>query len=247
MKRLRVVVETGLAVVAIVIAKLVVHALSWEFITLSPLYTSIVAGGIFVIGLIVAGTLADYKESERMPAEIAAALANIQQDASGMKETNEEFDLVRLRKALANVVATFKEDLGDGASRKCLAAINDLTASFVALERLGVPPPSLVRLRQEQGAIRRAVLRIYHIQDTEFLPSAYILIETVVLLIIAALVFTKVDALHESVVILAVIAYFFVYLVRLLKIMDMPFRVHHQTGDEVSLFLLNEFAKVMDD
>ena len=156
MKRLRVVVETALAVVGIVVAKLVVHAFSWEFITLSPLYTSIVAGGIFVIGLIVAGTLADYKESERMPAEIAAALANIHQDASGMKETNEEFDLVGLRKALVNVVATFKEDLGDSASRKCLAAINDLTASFVALERLGVPPPSLVRLRQEQGAVRRS-------------------------------------------------------------------------------------------
>ena len=177
----------------------------------------------------------------------AAALANIHQDASGMKETNEEFDLVGLRKALVNVVATFKEDLGDGASRKCLAAINDLTASFVTLERLGVPPPSLVRLRQEQGAVRRAVLRIYHIQDTEFLPSAYILIETVVLLIIGALVFTKVDALYESVVILAVIAYFFVYLVRLLKIMDTPFRVHKQTGDEESLFLLNEFARVIGD
>ena len=247
MKRLRVVVETALAVVGIVLAKLIVHTFSWEFITLNPLYTSVVAGGIFVIGLIVAGTLADYKESEKMPAEIAAALANINQDATGMKEANEEFDLVRLRKDLVNVVTTFKEDLGDGNSRTCLVAINELTTSFVALERLGVPPPSLVRLRQEQGALRRAVLRIYHIQDTEFLPSAYILIETVVLLIIAALVFTKVDALHESVVILVVIAYFFVYLVRLLKIMDTPFRVRQQTGDEVSLFLINEFARVIGD
>ena len=114
MKRWRVVVETGLVVVGIVIVKLVVHALSWEFITLSPLYTSIVAGGIFVIGLLVAGTLADYKESEKMPAEMAAALANIHEDASAMKETTEEFDLVSLRKALVNVITTFKEDLGDG-------------------------------------------------------------------------------------------------------------------------------------
>ena len=59
--------------------------------------------------------------------------------------------------------------------------------------------------------------------------------------------FTKVDALYESVVILAMIAYFFVYLVRLLKIMDTPFRVQRQTGDEVSLFLLNEFAKAIGD
>lgn len=67
------------------------------------------------------------------------------------------------------------------------------------------------------------------------------------LLIIGALVFTKGDPLYESVVILVVIAYFFVYLVRLLKIMDTPFRVRQQTGDEVSLFLLNEFARVMGD
>lgn len=59
--------ETAAIVLGIIALKLVLEAVSAEFITLSPLYTSVVAGGIFVIGLIVAGTLADYKEAEKMP------------------------------------------------------------------------------------------------------------------------------------------------------------------------------------
>ncbi len=241
-KRWRVALDTAVLVVAIVVARLVVDYFSWDFITLSPLYTSVVAGGLFVIGVIVAGTLADYKESERMPAEITGALANIHEDCVGIKASKETFDLARLRSALVNVVTTFKEDLGDARSRKCLAAVDELSQSFLDLERLDVPPNYIVRLRQEQGTVRKSLLRIYQIQRTEFLPSAYILIQTVVALILAAMLFTKLDPLYESLAILIVISYFFIYLLKLLKIIDTPFRVDERTKDDVSLFLLREFA-----
>ena len=71
--RWRVVAQTALIVLGIIAVKLVVAAFSLEFISLSPLFTSVLAGGVFVLGLIVAGTLADYKEAERVPAEITAA------------------------------------------------------------------------------------------------------------------------------------------------------------------------------
>jgi hypothetical protein len=50
----RVPLETGAMVAAIVAVKLVFDALSWEFIALSPLSTSILGGSIFVIGILVA-------------------------------------------------------------------------------------------------------------------------------------------------------------------------------------------------
>lgn len=74
--------------------------------------------------LIVARTLADYKESERMPAEITAALDNIHEDASSIKATKAEFDLANLQGRLRKVVAAFRRDLSDPASRICLHAIN---------------------------------------------------------------------------------------------------------------------------
>lgn len=243
LKRGRVALEAGLVILVLVLVKLLLEALSLEFIDLSPLYTSIVAGGIFVIGLIVAGTLADYKESEKMPAEITAALENIHEDCRSIRETMPDFDLDRIRRSLSGIVAALRKDLADPASRTCLDAINDLSPSFLELERLGVPPNYIVRLRTEQGTVRKNVLRIYHIQRIEFLPSAYLLIQTIVILIIAALEFTKIDPIYQAVVLLAFISYFFIYLLRLLKIIDTPFRVDERTMDDVSLFLLNEFTR----
>ncbi len=75
--RWRVLVQTCLIVLGIVAAKLAISSFSLEFISISPLFTSVLAGGVFVLGLIVAGTLADYKEAERAPAELTAALTNI--------------------------------------------------------------------------------------------------------------------------------------------------------------------------
>jgi hypothetical protein len=173
LRRGRVSVETGLVVLALILVKLLLEALSLEFIDLSPLYTSIVAGGIFVIGLIVAGTLADYKESEKMPAEITAALENIHEDCRSIHETTPGFDLDRVRKSLCGIVAALRADLADPASRSCLDAINDLSPSFLELERLDVPPNYVVRLRTEQGTVRKNALRIYHIQRIDFLPCGF--------------------------------------------------------------------------
>ena len=233
--------QTALVVAGLVAVKMAVHFGGLEFISLSPLYTSVVAGCIFVIGLLVAGTLADYKEAERYPAEIRAALENILQDGIAIRAWKGAFDVDRLRASLDAVVDSLLGDLSDPRSRSTLPAIEALSASFLEMERTDVPPNYIVRLRTEQGAIRRAVLRIYQIQRTDFLPSAYVLILTIVALVVGALLFTKIDPLLESVVILSFISYFFVYLVRLLRILDTPFRHGQRTMDDVSLFLLHEF------
>jgi hypothetical protein len=243
--RWRVAGETALIVVVLLAIKTVVNALDLEFITLSPLYTSVVAGGIFVIGLLVAGTLADYKEAERMPAELRAALENIYQDGVAIGRWKGGVDVERLRQSLAGVITAFLHDLGDVNARSSLAAIDELSTSFLEMERMDVPPNYIVRLRTEQGNVRRNVLRIYHVQRIDFLPSAYVLIQTVVALIVLALIFTTIDPVEQSIVILGFISYFFIYLLRLLRIIDRPFRHGERTMDDVSLFLLHEFEEQM--
>lgn len=72
------------------------------------------------------------------------------------------------------------------------------------------------------------------------LPSAYVLIQSIVGLIVAALLFTELDPFYQSIVVLIFISYFFIYLVKLLRVIDTPFRVAEYTMDDVSLFLLTE-------
>ncbi len=61
----RLLIETSLLVLAVVGFKLLIERFSLEFINISPLFTSIIAGGIFIISIILSGIIADYKVSEK--------------------------------------------------------------------------------------------------------------------------------------------------------------------------------------
>ena len=241
--RWRVVASTAVIVLGIVVIKLLVAGFELEFISLSPLFTSVLAGGVFVLGLIVAGTLADYKEAERVPAEITAALTNIHDDCAAFKQAFPDFDLERLEDTEVHIVASFLDDLAaDTDSTKTLEAINDLNATFLELDRVGVQATYTSRLRNEQSALRRNVLRVYHVQRTEFLPSATLLIQAIVAIIITVLVFMEIEPTYEAAIILGFISFFFISLLRLLRIMDRPFHIEERTDDDVSLFLLRNFV-----
>lgn len=69
----RIALESSLATLVLVGIKLLPERPGWEFIGQNALFTGIIAGGIFLFGLILTGTMADYKESEKIPAEIASS------------------------------------------------------------------------------------------------------------------------------------------------------------------------------
>jgi hypothetical protein len=240
-RRARIAFETALIVPVLLGIRIAVEELDGQFVTPGPLLSALVTCGIFVVALVVSGTLVDYKESERVPAEIAAGLASIHTDARAFKKEKPQFDLVGLERRLAAVIHAFRSDLVQPRSRSCLHAINAISESFAEMDRLEVIATYISRLRGEQAAIRKSVLRVYHIQETEFVPSAYMLIWTVLFLAIAVLTFTIADS-TEAYVLLGGIYFFLIYLARLLKILDTPFQPKAHTRDDVRLFLLDEFA-----
>ena len=68
------------------------------------------------------------------------------------------------------------------------------------------------------------------------------MITTIVAVIVALLLMTSLGGLTESLITLAFLAFFFLYLLRLLSVIDAPFKVgQERTEDDVSLFLLTEF------
>ena len=143
-------------------------------------------------------------------------------------------------------MAAFLEDLADPRSTKALDAVDDLNTSFLELDRVGVQATYTSRLRNEQSSLRRNVLRVYHVQRTEFLPSANLLIQAIVGIIITVLVFMEIEPTYEAAIIIGFISFFFISLLRLLHIMDRPFHVEERTDDDVSLFLLRRFVERLD-
>lgn len=58
--RYQILYQTAALVGLVLVAKVGLHALGWEFIALSPLHASIVAGGIFILSILFAGVLPDF-------------------------------------------------------------------------------------------------------------------------------------------------------------------------------------------
>jgi hypothetical protein len=104
--------------------------------------------------------------------------------------------MARLRQRLIAVVTALRSDIDAGNTRECQQAVEDLSESFLELENSDVPANYIVRLRQSQSALRKAVLRVYHIQREEFLPSAYAMIVSLVVIILAV---EEVEAQAEEV------------------------------------------------
>jgi hypothetical protein len=243
LRRGKVALQTALAVPFLLLGRFAVEKFDLQFVTPGPLLTAVVSGGIFVVALVVAGTLTDYKESERVPAEMAASLSSILTDARAFKKEKPQLDLGRLERRLGDVVRTFKSDLANPGARECLVAVNAISESFAEMDRLEVVATYISRLRGEQANIRKQVLRVYHIQKTEFVPSAYTLIWTILVLAVGVLTFIITEGSTEAYVLLGAIYFFLLYLARLLKILDTPFQPRRHTSDDVDLFLLEEFLE----
>jgi hypothetical protein len=239
----RVALDTALIVGSIVAARGLLFALGIDGMSLSPLTSSIVAGGVFVMGLVVAGTLSDYKDADRAPADLATELYVILRECESMSTLWGLPDMTVLRRRLIGVVTGLRADIDAGDTRECQLAIEDLSESFLELENTDVPANYIVRLRQSQSGLRKAILRVYHIQREEFLPSAFAMIVSIVVIILAVVTFTDFDGVAQSLVTVGFLSFFFIYLLRLLRVIDKPFKVgRERTDDDVSLFLLTEFA-----
>jgi hypothetical protein len=239
----RVALDTAVIVGAIVGLRAILFAAGVDGMSLSPLTSSIVAGGVFVMGLVVAGTLSDYKDADRAPSDLATELYAILRECESMHAVWGKPDMGGLRHRLIGVVTTLRADIDAGNTRECQQAIEDLSASFLELENTDVPANYIVRLRQSQSALRKAILRVYHIQREEFLPSAYAMIVSLVVIILGVVVFTDFDGVAQSLVTVGFLSFFFIYLLRLLRVIDKPFKVgRERTDDDVSLFLLVEFV-----
>jgi hypothetical protein len=204
-------------------AKLCIDLSGADFITLTTLFGSIVAANVFLLGFLLAGTLADYKESERLPGELAASIESLTDECiitiknKGAREAEEALSYLR---EFASAVRRwfFREER----TKAVLERIGGLNDHFLAFEPL-TQPNFIVRMKQEQATIRKIIMRIDTIRDTAFVPAAYMMAELGTLVLVIGLLFTELGALYEEVFYVVVPCFFMLYLLFLIRDLDDPF------------------------
>lgn len=224
-------------IIVILVLKYLSHEWSWEFLTLSPLFTAIISANIFLVGFLISGVLTDYKESEKLPGELAASIETIIDECSIVyknKKSKVGLDFIRyIEKFNDSLLDWFfkKEKISDLMNK--LAGFNDFLFKFEAVSI----PPFIARLKQEQYSIRKNIIRIHTIRETSFNVSAYTIVEMITVILIFGLVFVKIEPFYESIFFIAFVAFILIYMIFLIRDLDNPFGYYEKTdhSDEVSL------------
>lgn len=228
-----------LVTICVVILKIVLHNTDNEILSLGSLHTGVVTGTFFVIGYLLSTTIADYKESERIPAEFSSIIENMYEDAEATHRSYPDFDLKAFKLQLRKVAQAFSSDVRKKKHTTRLV-VHTLNDTFVAMEKAGVPPNYVVKLKQQQAQLVRVLFRVTYIQRITFIPSATILARSIIPLTIALLVFTEIEPILGGVIITAIITFILVYMLRLIQVISTPFQRAGKTQDDVSLFLVDE-------
>jgi len=92
------------------------------------------------------------------------------------------------------------------------------------------------RLKQEQNNLRRALIRIHTIRETDFISSGYLIATSTSVLLLVGLVLARIEPFYESLFFVGVISYLLIYLLFLIRDLDNPFG-HYDEGslEDVSL------------
>jgi hypothetical protein len=221
--RSRLVVGVLPAVAFVALAKIAVTEIGIEDIELNPLYTGLVAGNIFLLGFLLAGTLSDYKEAEKLPVELAASLESISDE---LRIVAAAHDGPEPRAALEHVGDTVRTILRWLHDEERIDAVLDrlsgLNQHFGSLG--GLTEVAFVnRIKAEQSAARRMVLRINSIRETSFVVAGFLVAALTSGLLVSVLLFIDVGTLGTDLVLLCTLTFLLVYVLLLIKDLDNPF------------------------
>lgn len=237
-KRLRIFYFSAAITFLIVVLKYALHEVGLEVLQLGSLHSSVVTGTFFVIGFLLSATISDYKESERIPAEFSSVLENMHEDAEAIHKNYPKFDLDKFRSQLQQIARSFAIDVRKKKHSAHLH-VHELNSTMVEMENAGVPANFIVKLKQQQAQLTRVIFRVDYIQKITFIPSATILVRSIVPITIGLLVFTEIEPFYGGMALVAIISFILVYILRLIQVISTPFQSEGKTQDDVSLFLID--------
>ncbi len=204
----------------------------------------VLTAGTFLTGFMLAGTLADYKEAEKLPAELACGLESIEETFVQVSIGRPAIDITAER----NKVLDTGMHLWDWLHKKrtqeeMFAALERLGNRLAELEAHGAGPHASRGLRELHN-VRRNATRIAVISRTGFVAAGYALLEVLTVLILGMTLLGHFKNLLTEIVLVPFVALIFVYMLRFIRDLDDPFDYASDGSSgsiEVELFPLQEY------
>jgi hypothetical protein len=228
----------ALSLVAVIIGiKFLAHAFGLEFLTINNLFSGIIAANVFLMGFLLSGVLSDYKESEKIPGDIASSINNIYSellylhDDKNIQKSKE--CLLYCQELTGSILDWFhrKEKTKD-----LIAKTRYLNSLFARIEN-DTQANYIVRLKNEMSALSKTIIRVDTIRDTDFITSGYQIAISITALMCFGLIFSQIDPFYESLFFVGVISFLMIFLILLIHDLDNPFAYDKKfSAENVSLY-----------
>lgn len=235
----------SLAITAVLlVVRLVIDYLNLDVLSVTNLITAFVGGALFTIAIILTGTLTDYKESERIPGEMATSITALYADSDLIRAPNTAIAGI-LKKHVRELISTINNSFKNNSwnSDDIKKVIRSINEDIYHLADNNVAPQFLVKLRTELTNIERMSNRVRVIKTTSFIPAAYAIAELAAGGVILILFFVKLDPFYEGLVLFTVLSALLISLLLLIKDMDDPFEVGKKSYADVDLSILFDLEK----
>jgi hypothetical protein len=205
----------------------------------------VLTAGTFLTGFMLAGTLADYKEAERLPTELSCILETIEETFAQAAVLRPQVDLPARRGAVLEAGSSLLAWLERRkTSEEMFAALEKLGERILELEPLNCGPYA-TRAMRELHNLRRCATRIGVISRTGFVAAGYVLLYILTGAIIGVTLMARFKNQLTEMILVPFITLIFIYMLRLIRDLDAPFDYSAKGGErgavEVELFPLKEY------
>lgn len=214
----------------------------------NPLITALVGGVIFTIAIIFTGTLTDYKESEKIPGELAASIRALYNDSKIIHADDGRITAdmrAHIRELLHVMNSNLRQNVWN--LNEIDQALDIINLDISRLGERGVAPPLLVKLRTELINIDKISNRIKTITETTFIPAAYGIAELAVGAVLLVLLFMKTEPYYMGFALVGATSALLIGLILLIKDMDNPFENGKNSYADVDLSLLCRLEEYLRD
>jgi predicted membrane chloride channel (bestrophin family) len=209
--------------IGVILLKWLYDESSLPHLELSPLLTGLIAAEVFIVGFLLSGTAADFKEAERLPGDLVAGLESIADECLIMDaelKLSEARECLSLLAAISRSVRLWlQHDEGLDDVIADLRRLNPLFMVFAAK----IQPGFTTRLKAEQGNLRKLVIRMDTMRRTSYVSAGYFIAEVTGLMILCLLLMTQIGQLVPTILVVGVITYLLVYALWLIRDIDNPF------------------------
>ncbi len=222
----------------IAVVKWIVFVGGFQFMELNSYFSTFVAADVFLLGFLLSCAMPDYKEAEKIPGEMSAALDSIVEECEALSIKPEARQIAMACLSHTQLVITtitrwfhHKDN-----TRTVINRLREYNMLFAELEP-HTQANFLVRLKQEVASVRRTVIRMRNIREASVVTPAYAVSELFTGLVIISMLFVDMGPLIESLFITSGISYLLIYMIYLIRDLDNPFQYHDKAHlqDEIAI------------